>query len=112
MGNVSDNAKGGYRRIEVLTGPVRRRKWSQDDKARIVADPRRAADRGDRLAYAGVALPGPSAAVSPVADPGAAGDRDRPRHASLMGRRGGERAEAGGGAAARDPAGLGASVRR
>jgi transposase-like protein len=38
MDNVSDNAKGGYRRIEVLTGPVRRRKWSQDDKARIVAE--------------------------------------------------------------------------
>ena len=35
----SDDAKGGgYRRIEVLTGPGRRRRWSDDDKARIVAE--------------------------------------------------------------------------
>ena len=34
-----DDAKGvGYRRVEVLTGPGRRRKWSDDDKARIVAE--------------------------------------------------------------------------
>ena len=38
MDNVSDNAKGGYRRVEVLTGPGRRRTWSDDDKARIVAE--------------------------------------------------------------------------
>jgi transposase len=39
MDNLNDDAKGvGYRRIEVLTGPVRRRKWSDDDKARIVAE--------------------------------------------------------------------------
>ena len=38
MDNVSDNAKGGYRRVEVLTGPGRRRTWSADDKARIVAE--------------------------------------------------------------------------
>jgi transposase len=38
MYNVSDNAKGVYRRVEVLTGPGRRRKWSDDDKARIVAE--------------------------------------------------------------------------
>ena len=39
MDNVSDNAKGvGYRRIEVLTGPGRRRRWSDDDKARIIAE--------------------------------------------------------------------------
>jgi transposase len=38
MDNVSDNAKGVYRRVEVLTGPGRRRKWSDDDKARIVAE--------------------------------------------------------------------------
>ena len=38
MDNVTDDAKGGgYRRIEVLTGPGRRRKWSDDEKARIVA---------------------------------------------------------------------------
>ena len=39
MDDVSDDAKdGGFRRIEVLTGPGRRRKWSDDDKARIVAE--------------------------------------------------------------------------
>jgi transposase len=38
MGDVLDNAKGGYRRAEVLTGPCRRRKWSDADKARIVAE--------------------------------------------------------------------------
>jgi len=38
MDSVSDNAKGGYRRVEVLTGPGRRRTWSADDKARIVAE--------------------------------------------------------------------------
>jgi transposase-like protein len=36
--NVSDNAKRGYRRVEVLTGPGRRRKWSDEEKARIVAE--------------------------------------------------------------------------
>jgi len=39
MDDFRDDAKGGgYRRIEVLTGPGRRRKWSDDDKARIVAE--------------------------------------------------------------------------
>jgi transposase len=39
MDDVNDAAKGrGYRRIEVLTGPGRRRQWSDDDKARIVAE--------------------------------------------------------------------------
>ena len=39
MDSVSDDAKGvGYRRVEVLTGPGRRRKWSDDEKARIVAE--------------------------------------------------------------------------
>ena len=39
MDIAKDDAKGiGYRRIEVLTGPGRRRKWSDDDKARIVAE--------------------------------------------------------------------------
>ena len=37
MVDISDDTKdGGYRRIELLTGPGRRRKWSDDDKARIV----------------------------------------------------------------------------
>lgn len=38
MDNVTDDAKGVYRRIEVLTGPGRRRKWSDENKARIVAE--------------------------------------------------------------------------
>ena len=38
MFDVKDDAKVGFRRIEVLTGPGRRRRWSAEDKARIVAD--------------------------------------------------------------------------
>ena len=39
MVDISDDAKGsGYRRVEVLTGPGGRRKWSDDDKARIVEE--------------------------------------------------------------------------
>ena len=39
MVDGNDDAKGGgYRRVEVLTGPGRRRKWSDDDKARVVAE--------------------------------------------------------------------------
>ena len=39
MVNISDDAKdGGYRRVEVLTEPGRRRKWSEAEKARIVAE--------------------------------------------------------------------------
>ena len=38
MFDVKDDAKGGFRRIEVLTGPARRRRWSAEEKARIVAE--------------------------------------------------------------------------
>jgi transposase len=38
MFDANDDAKGGYRRIEVLTGPGRRRRWSAAEKARIVAE--------------------------------------------------------------------------
>jgi transposase len=38
MFDVNDDAKGEYWRIEVLTGPGRRRRWSADQKARIVAE--------------------------------------------------------------------------
>jgi len=38
MFDVNDDAKVGYRRIEVLTGPDRRRRWSAQEKARIVAE--------------------------------------------------------------------------
>jgi transposase len=38
MDDVNDDAKGGYRRIEVLTGPGRQRRWSAEEKGRIVAE--------------------------------------------------------------------------
>ena len=38
MFDVNDDAKGGFRRVEVLTGPVRRRRWSTEEKARIVEE--------------------------------------------------------------------------
>jgi transposase len=38
MDSVSDNATRGDRRVELLTGPGRRRKWSDEEKARIVAE--------------------------------------------------------------------------
>ncbi len=38
MDSISADANGGFRRIEVLTGPARRRRWSDEDKARIVAE--------------------------------------------------------------------------
>lgn len=38
MSDVNDDAKGGFRRIEILTGPGRRRRWSAAEKERIVAE--------------------------------------------------------------------------
>ncbi len=38
MFDANDDAKKGYRRVEVLTGPGRRRRWSDEEKARIVAE--------------------------------------------------------------------------
>jgi transposase len=38
MFEISDDAKGGFRRVEILTGPSRRRKWSAEEKGRIVAE--------------------------------------------------------------------------
>ena len=38
MADVIDDAKGELRRIELLTGPARRRRWSEAEKARIVAE--------------------------------------------------------------------------
>jgi transposase len=38
MDDVKDDAKGGYRRVEVFTGPGRRRQWSDEAKARIAAE--------------------------------------------------------------------------
>ena len=38
MVEMSDDAKAGYRRVELLTGPGRRRRWSPEEKARIVSE--------------------------------------------------------------------------
>jgi transposase len=38
MDVINDDAKGGFRRVEVLTGPTRRRRWSDAEKGRIVAE--------------------------------------------------------------------------
>lgn len=38
MDDVKADANGGFRRIEVLTGPARRRRWSEEDKGRIVGE--------------------------------------------------------------------------
>jgi transposase len=38
MVDVNDDAKGGFRRVELLTGPGRRRRWSAEEKSRIVAE--------------------------------------------------------------------------
>ena len=38
MFDANGDAKGEFRRIELLTGSVRRRRWSADQKARIVAE--------------------------------------------------------------------------
>jgi transposase len=38
MFDVNDDARAGYRRIEMLTGPGRRRRWSLEDKARVVVE--------------------------------------------------------------------------
>jgi transposase len=38
MFDINDDAKVGFRRIKLLTGPERRRRWSAEDKARIVQE--------------------------------------------------------------------------
>lgn len=38
MDVINEDAKGGFRRVEVLTGPGRRRRWSSAEKGRIVAE--------------------------------------------------------------------------
>ena len=38
MDEITDEAKGGFRRVELLTGPGRRRRWSAAEKAQIVAE--------------------------------------------------------------------------
>ena len=38
MFDANDDTKGEFRRVEILTGSPRRRRWSADQKARIVAE--------------------------------------------------------------------------
>jgi transposase len=38
MDAITDEAKRGFRRVELLTGPGRRRRWSAEEKAQIVAE--------------------------------------------------------------------------
>ena len=38
MDEISDDTKGGFRRVELLTGPGRRRRWSAEDKAQVIAE--------------------------------------------------------------------------
>ena len=38
MDEITDETKGGFRRVELLTGPGRRRRWSAEEKAQIVAE--------------------------------------------------------------------------
>jgi transposase len=38
MFDVNDDAKAEFRRVEILTEPVRRRRWSAEEKARIVEE--------------------------------------------------------------------------
>lgn len=38
MVDINDDAKGGYRRIELERGPGRRRRWSVEEKARIIEE--------------------------------------------------------------------------
>jgi transposase len=42
MDVINDDAKTEYRRVEVLTGPTRRRRWSAEEKGEIVAETLRA----------------------------------------------------------------------
>jgi hypothetical protein len=37
MDEITDDTKGGFRRVELLTGPGRRRRWSAAEKAQVVA---------------------------------------------------------------------------
>ncbi|HTV80885.1 MAG TPA: transposase [Steroidobacteraceae bacterium] len=38
MDEITDDTKGGFRRVELLTGPGRRRTWSAAEKAQVVAE--------------------------------------------------------------------------
>lgn len=56
MDDIKADANGGFRRIEVLSGPARRRRWSVEDKGR-------------RAARAGhLALPAEAMSATPTAN--------------------------------------------
>jgi len=38
MDEITDDTKSGFRRVELLTGPGRRRRWSAAEKAQVVAE--------------------------------------------------------------------------
>lgn len=38
MDAITDATKVGFRRVELLTGPGRRRRWSAEEKAQIIAE--------------------------------------------------------------------------
>jgi transposase len=38
MDEIADDTKAGFRRVELLTGPGRRRTWSAAEKAQVVAE--------------------------------------------------------------------------
>src|SRR5215472_5826664 len=38
MDEISDDTKAGFQRVELLTGPIRRRRWSAEEKAQIVGE--------------------------------------------------------------------------
>jgi transposase len=38
MDEIRNETKAGFQRVELLTGPTRRRRWSGEEKARIVAE--------------------------------------------------------------------------
>jgi len=38
MDEITDDTKDGFRRVELLTGPGRRRRWSAAEKAQVVAE--------------------------------------------------------------------------
>ena len=38
MDEITDDTRSGFRRVELLTGPGRRRRWSAAEKAQVVAE--------------------------------------------------------------------------
>ena len=98
------------RRPKLACRALRRHRGA--DPRAAAADRGRPPHRGAGRTCAGLALRRPPAAVSPGADPGAAGGGARSRDAGVLGGLRGGRDRSGGAPAAGDRAGLGAGVRR